>query len=95
MVPLSILVDIGSFVYALVTVFHPDWLIRSNFRLRRSDNLHKDSHKTRGYIHERKETRLAKRRNAYQTDDQKETRLANRRKAYETDDKKQTGLAKR
>ena len=23
---------------------HPDWLIRSNFRLRRSDNLHKDSH---------------------------------------------------
>ena len=23
---------------------HPDWLIRSNFRLRWSDNLHKDSH---------------------------------------------------
>ena len=27
-----------------VNVFHPDWLIRSNFRLRRSDDLHKDSH---------------------------------------------------
>ena len=25
-------------------MMHPDWLIRSNFRLRRSDNLHKDSH---------------------------------------------------
>ena len=43
-VPLSLLVDIGSLLYALVNVFHPDWLIRSNFRLRRSDNLHKDSH---------------------------------------------------
>ena len=43
-VPLSLLVDIGSLFYALVNVFHPDWLIRSNFRLRRSDNLHKDSH---------------------------------------------------
>ena len=42
--PLSFLVDIGSLLYALVNVFHPDWLIRSNFRLRRSDNLHKDSH---------------------------------------------------
>ena len=43
-VPLSLLVDIGSLLYALVNVFHPDWLIGSNFRLRRSDNLHKDSH---------------------------------------------------
>ena len=43
-VPLSLLVDIGNLLYALVNVFHPDWLIRSNFRLRRSDNLHKDSH---------------------------------------------------
>ena len=44
-VPLSsLLVDIGSLLYALVNVFHPDWLIRSNFRLRRSDNLHKDYH---------------------------------------------------
>ena len=43
-VPLSLLVDIGSLLYALVNVFHRDWLIRSNFRLRRSDNLHKDSH---------------------------------------------------
>ena len=25
-------------------MMHPDWLIRSNFRLRKSDNLHKDSH---------------------------------------------------
>ena len=25
-------------------MMHPDCLIRSNFRLRRSDNLHKDSH---------------------------------------------------
>ena len=43
-VPLSLLVDIGSLLYALVNVFHPDWLIRSNFWLRRSDNLHKGSH---------------------------------------------------
>ena len=43
-VPLLLLVGIGSLLYALVNVFHPDWLIRSNFRLRRSDNLHKDSH---------------------------------------------------
>ena len=43
-VPLSLLVDIGSLLYALANVFHPDWLIRSNFRLRKSDNLHKDSH---------------------------------------------------
>ena len=42
-VPLSLLVDTGSLLYALVSVFHPDWLIRSKFRLRRSDNLHKDS----------------------------------------------------
>ena len=43
--PLSLLVDIRSLLYALVNVFHPDWLvIRSNFRLRRSDNLYKDSH---------------------------------------------------
>ena len=43
-VPLPLLVDI-SLLYALDNVFHPDWLIRSNFWLRRSDNnLHKDSH---------------------------------------------------
>ena len=42
-VPLSLLEDIGSLLYALVHVFHPDWLVRSNFRLRRTDNLHKDS----------------------------------------------------
>ena len=44
-VPLSLLVDIGSLLYALVNVFHPDWLIRSNLRSRRSDNLQKDSHR--------------------------------------------------
>ena len=33
-----------EFTYALVNVFHPDWLVRSNFRLRRSGNLHKDAH---------------------------------------------------
>ena len=44
-VPLSLLVDIGSLLYALVNVFHPDWLIRSNFRSRVSDNLHTDSPK--------------------------------------------------
>lgn len=43
-VPLSLLVDIGTLLYASVSVFHPDWLIISNFRLRRSENLHKDSH---------------------------------------------------
>ena len=41
---MSFLEDMGSLLYALVNAFHPDWLIRSNFRLRRSDNLHKDSH---------------------------------------------------
>ena len=41
---MSFLVDNGSLLYALVNAFHPDWLIRSNFRLRRSDNLRKDSH---------------------------------------------------
>ena len=30
-VPLPLLVDIRSLLYALVNVFHPDWLIRSNF----------------------------------------------------------------
>jgi len=35
---------IGTLLYASVSVFHPDWLIISNFRLRRSENLHKDSH---------------------------------------------------
>ena len=30
--------------YALVNVFQPDWLIRSNFLLRATDNLHIDSH---------------------------------------------------
>ena len=38
--------DIGSLLYALVNVFHLDWVSRSNFRLRRSDNLHKDSHQS-------------------------------------------------
>ena len=33
-----------SCLYALVTVIHPDWLIRSNFQLRVSDNLPTDSH---------------------------------------------------
>ena len=42
--PRSLLMDIGSLLYALVNAFHPDWLIKSNFQLRRSDNLHKDSH---------------------------------------------------
>ena len=51
-VPLSLLVDIGSLLYALVNVVHPDWLIRSNFRLRRSNNLLKILTKTRGYIYE-------------------------------------------
>ena len=41
---MSLLVDIGNLLYALVDVLHPDWLIRSNFRLPRSDDLHKDSH---------------------------------------------------
>ena len=35
---------IGGLLYALVDVFHLGWLITSNFRLRRSDNLHKGSH---------------------------------------------------
>ena len=43
-VPLSLLVDIGSILYALVSGFDHDWLIRSNFQLHWSDNLHKDSH---------------------------------------------------
>jgi len=43
-VPLSELVNIGSILYALV--FHPDWLIRSNFRLRRRSKI---IPKTRGY----------------------------------------------
>ena len=43
-VPLSLLVDIESSLYTRVNVFHPDWPIRSNFWLRRSDNLVKDSH---------------------------------------------------
>ena len=42
--PLSLLVDTGSLPYALVNVFHLDWLIRSNFWLCRSDNSHKDSY---------------------------------------------------
>ena len=36
---LQIILDIIT-----VSVFHPDWLIRSNFRLRVSDDLHTDSH---------------------------------------------------
>ena len=43
-VPQSLHVDIGSLLYALVNVSYPDWLIRSSFRLRRSDNWQKDSH---------------------------------------------------
>ena len=43
--------DIGL-LYALVILFHPDWLIRVNFRLRRSGNLHKDSHQNSWYLHE-------------------------------------------
>ena len=39
--PLSLLVDIVILLNALV---HPDSVIRSNFQLHRSDNLHKDSH---------------------------------------------------
>ena len=35
---------VNAIVYGLVSVMHPDWLIRSKFRLRRSDNLHKESH---------------------------------------------------
>ena len=31
---------IGSLLYAFVNVLHLGWLIRSNFRLRRSENLH-------------------------------------------------------
>ena len=45
-VPLSLLVDIGSLLYALLSVLHPDWLIRSNFRLSRSDNCIKILTKT-------------------------------------------------
>ena len=36
-VPLPLLADIRSLPYALVNVFHPDWLIRLNSWLRRSD----------------------------------------------------------
>ena len=43
---LSLLVDIGSVLHVVVNVLHPDWLISSNFRLSRSDNLHRDSHPT-------------------------------------------------
>ena len=39
-----LIVDIGSLLYAVVNVFHPDWLISSNFQLSRSNNLHRDSH---------------------------------------------------
>ena len=56
-VPLSLLVDIESLLNALVNVFHPDWLIRSNFRLRRSDNLHKDPHQN-SWIYLRAKTKL-------------------------------------
>ena len=42
--PLSLLVDIVILLNALVSDFHPDSVIRSNFQLHRSDNLHKDSH---------------------------------------------------
>ena len=57
--PLSLVVDIGSLLYALVNVFHPDWLIRSNFRLCRSDNLHKDSHQN-SWIYPRVKRELGK-----------------------------------
>ena len=33
-----------SFLFALVSVIHPDWLVRLNFLLRVSDNLHTESH---------------------------------------------------
>ena len=33
-VPLLLLVDIKSLLYAQVSVFIPDWLIRLNFKLR-------------------------------------------------------------
>ena len=41
--PLPLLVDVGSLLHELVSVFHPDWLIRSNFRLRVSGNLSTNS----------------------------------------------------
>ena len=37
-----------SLLCTLVSVMHPDLLIRLNFRLRWSDNLHKDSHQNSG-----------------------------------------------
>ena len=46
--PLLLLVDTGSLLSALVNVFHPDWLVRSNFRLGRSDNLHQDQPRSQG-----------------------------------------------
>ena len=47
-VPLSLLLDIRSLLYALVNVFHPDLDIRSNFRLRITDNSQIQAN-TRGY----------------------------------------------
>ena len=38
-VPMSLLVDTRSLLYALVNVFHPDWRIRLNFQLCMSDKL--------------------------------------------------------
>ena len=41
----------------LVSVMYPDWLNRSNFPLRRSDNLHKDSHQN-SWIYPRVKTEI-------------------------------------
>ena len=43
-IDLSSLVDIGSLLYALVNVFHPDWPIRATFRVCRGENLYKAFH---------------------------------------------------
>ena len=41
---MSLLVDIGSLLYALVNVFHPDWPIRATFRVCRGENLYQAFH---------------------------------------------------
>ena len=38
----SRLFEIGRLKFPLCIVIHPDWHIRSNFRLRMRDNLHTD-----------------------------------------------------
>ena len=52
--------DIGSLLYALVIVFHPDWLIRLNFLFQVSDNLHTDSHQTCGCMNKNQPLEVAK-----------------------------------